>query len=79
MLFATMPYRPYGVNHRFGRQIARKRNHRMAGRTFALLLTHGFTGFQQLRSGSTVDSTVHTASPIRDGLAALTMTSTCWS
>jgi hypothetical protein len=54
------------MNHRFGRQIPRKRNHRMARRTFSLLLAHHFAGFQQLRSGSTVDSTVHTSPMVMD-------------
>ncbi|CZW79169.1 Uncharacterised protein [Enterobacter kobei] len=63
MVVAALPYWANGVNHRFGRKVARKRNHRMARRAFALLLTHDFTGFQQLRSGSAVNSTVNPASP----------------
>ena len=71
MPIATVPDRPYGVDHRFGRQIARKRNDRMAGRTFALLLPYGFAGFQQLRSCSPVDSPVHTASPHQGGIGRI--------
>ncbi len=41
------------------------------GGTFTLLLTHDFTGFQQLRSGSAVDSTVHTASPHQGGIGRI--------
>ena len=46
MAVATVPDGSNGMDHRFGREIARKRNYSMPRRALSLLLTHGFACFR---------------------------------
>ncbi|BBM25040.1 hypothetical protein FJMB80055_25610 [Enterobacter hormaechei] len=66
MAVATVPDGSNGMDHCFGREIARKRNNSMPRRALSLLLAHGFACFKELRARGPVNGTIHPA-PTQEG------------